>query len=220
MVELTIQCFCGETFNYDIEIDSFSEELSKSGIIPLIVPHKDHFVTIYVDREMKVRSVERVILVEQERSPVVVSESLSDEKISEIVNSIEKEADPNKDYYKFVSSLLFQVQMPEALFIAGRIVGYSMWKEWRKPILDLGATYQPKTDLIIKSELKPILDKAGTTKFLEKNTIEIQGCIAPQFVVGLTQGILNAISEASDQKIDIKIGYHIMGESVTLNLKT
>lgn len=220
MVELLINCSCGSVFQYNLNLETIATELEKIGVLPIIVPHEDHFVTVYIDRELKIRSVERVILVEDERSSVVVTETLTEEKILKVVNEIEQETSPNKDYFKFASSLLYRIQDPQALFIAGRYVGNKMWKEKRKGILSMGGVYKPALELIVKSELKPILDKTGKTKLSGNTSLEITNCIAPQFIIGLAQGILNALSESASRKIGIKIAYEITGNSVTLSLKT
>jgi hypothetical protein len=133
MVDLTIRCVCGENFVYTIDLGPFQKELSSSGLLPIMIPHKDHFVTVYIDRQYKIRSVERVILVDREqRSTVVSTETLSESDIKSILDEIKKEHNPNKNYFKFASALLYRIQEPEALFYAGKIIGYEMWLELRK----------------------------------------------------------------------------------------
>jgi len=220
MADLTIKCVCGETFNYSINLAPFVEEFETIGVVPLIIPHKDHFVTAYIDRQFRIRSVERVIMVDKnQRSTVVSTEVTSEEEIRKTIAEIKKEINLQKNYFKFVSALLYRIQEPEALFIAGKQIGYEMWRELRKAIIKLGATYQPKIDLILKTELKPILDKAGKTRLEKDNQLEVDQCIAPQFVVGLAQGILLAIGETAEEKMDIKIEYTIEEDKVDLTLK-
>lgn len=219
MVELTIRCVCGENFNYNLNITPLLQELESVGLLPLIISHKDHFVTVYIDRQLKIRSVERVILVDKDqRTTVSTSESLTENEIKEIINEIKSESNPNKDYFKFVSALLYKIQEPEALFIGGKQIGYEMWMELRNPIIKLGATYQPIIDLILKSELKPILDKAGKVKLNKNNQLVVDQCIAPQFVIGLAQGILLGIGEIAEEKLNIKIEYEIKEDMVSLVL--
>ena len=94
-----------------------------------------------------------------------------------------------------------------------------MWTKWRDSILKLGAKYTPQIDLIIKSELKPILDKTGETDLLSEKGILIRNCNAPQFVVGIAQGVLNAISAAAKGDISIRIEYSIEGNNVMLTVQ-
>ncbi len=220
MVVLTIRCVCGENFTYEVNLESLLHEFETTGLLPLMIPHKDHFVTAYIDKQFKIRSVERVILINREQHSTVIStDKLSEVEIHEILNEIKQEFNPNKNYFKFISALLFKFKEPEALFISGKQIGFEMWLELRKAIIKLGATYQPDVSLILKTELKPILDKTGDTKLITDNHLEIDNCIAPQFVVGLAQGILIAISNTAKEKMDIKIEYDIGNEVVNLTLK-
>ncbi len=219
MAELNIKCVCGETFIYSINLTPFLYEFETSGLIPLIIPHKDHFVTAYIDQSFKIRSVERVIMIDKNQKSTVVSvETMSEEEIDQILGDLKKEYNPAKDYFKFASALLYKIQEPEILFIIGKQIGYEMWQDMRKAIIRLGAMYQPDLDLILKTELKPVLDKTGKTK-LDKNILEIDQCIVPQFVVGLAQGILQAIGKYAEEKMDIEIEYKIEQQKVELKLK-
>ncbi|MHA1630201.1 MAG: hypothetical protein ACTSXO_00955 [Candidatus Heimdallarchaeota archaeon] len=220
MADLVIKCICGETFTYSINLAPFIEEFETAGEIPLIIPHKDHFVTAYIDRQFKIKSVERIIMVDKhQRSTIVSSETISENEIKRIIDNVKQEINLHKDYLGFAQKILDIIQEPEALFIAGRQMGYEMWREMRKSILKLGATYQPKINLILKTELKPILDKTGKTRLEKDNQLEVDQVIAPQLVVGLAQGILLAIGETAEEKMDIKIEYTIEGNKVDLILK-
>ncbi|MCF2144510.1 MAG: hypothetical protein K9W42_12490 [Candidatus Heimdallarchaeota archaeon] len=220
MADLVIKCICGETFTYSINLAPFIEEFETAGEIPLIIPHKDHFVTAYIDRQFKIKSVERIIMVDKhQRSTIVSSETISENEIKRIIDNVKQEINLHKDYLGFAQKILDIIQEPEALFIAGRQMGYEMWREMRKSIIKLGATYQPKINLILKTELKPILDKTGKTRLEKDNQLEVDQVIAPQLVVGLAQGILLAIGETAEEKMDIKIEYTIEGNKVDLILK-
>ncbi|MHA1744103.1 MAG: hypothetical protein ACTSV6_07630 [Candidatus Heimdallarchaeota archaeon] len=220
MADLVIKCICGETFTYSINLAPFIEEFETAGEIPLIIPHKDHFVTAYIDRQFKIKSVERIIMVDKhQRSTIVSSETISENEIKRIIDNVKQEINLHKDYLGFAQKILDIIQEPEALFIAGRQMGYEMWREMRKSIIKLGATYQPKINLILKTELKPILDKTGKTRLEKDNQLEVDQVIAPQLVVGLAQGILLAIGETAEEKMDIKIEYTIEGKKVDLILK-
>jgi hypothetical protein len=219
MTKLTVKCICGEVFYPEVDLAQYQIENSESGIVPLLLPHKDHFVTAYVDQNGVVRGVERIILVEENVAPQVVSDDMSLEDIQKIADDLTEQVDPNKDYSRFISLLLFQVNNPEALFAAGVYIGLQMWTRWRASILKLGAKYSPQLDLILKSELKPILDKAGETNLHGEKGILIRNCDAPQFVVGLAQGVLNAVSAAAKGDFTIKIEYSIEGNNVMLTVQ-
>ncbi len=82
----------------------------------------------------------------------------------------------------------------------------------------MGAKYVTSLNLIIKSELKPILEKSGKTRLVKDTGIEVTECVAPQFVVGIAQGVLNAVSEVTEEKLTVKFAYQIQGNSVTLSV--
>lgn len=218
MVKLTIKCICGEIFSTDVKEARLEEVFKTTSLAPLVLPHNDHFVTVYVDKNYSVRNVERVILVEEDRAPVVISDELESGQLTKLLESLLKEANPNKNYDRFVSALVSKTKSPETLFSAGEEIGKRMWLEWRDPILRMGAKYQTSLDLIIKSELKPILDKSGKTKLVGEKSIEVEECVAPQFVVGLAQGVLNAVSQVTEEKLSVKFGYQIIGDSVSLSI--
>ncbi|TXT55895.1 MAG: hypothetical protein BAJATHORv1_30278 [Candidatus Thorarchaeota archaeon] len=220
MPKITIKCVCGEIFQPDIDLERYKEELSRTGLIPLLVSHKDHFVTVYLDKNGSVRGVERIILVEDDTTTQVASEEFDIQSIQKTVLDLAKDVDPSEEYEKYVSILLFKIKQPEALFVAGEIIGRRMWMKWREAILRLGAKYVPKLDLIIKTELKPLLDKVGTANLHGNNEVLITNCTAPQFVVGLAQGVLNAISAAAKSDIRIKIEYSIEANNVMLTVVT
>ncbi|MBD3407091.1 MAG: hypothetical protein GF411_13315 [Candidatus Lokiarchaeota archaeon] len=220
MPKITIKCVCGEIFQPDIDLERYKEELSRTGLIPLLISHKDHFVTVYLDKNGAVRGVERIILVDDDTTTQVASEEFDVQAIQNIVLDLAKDVDPSEEYEKYVSILLFKIKQPEALFVAGEIIGRRMWSKWREAILRMGAKYVPKLDLIIKTELKPILDKVGKASLHGNNEIVITNCTAPQFVVGLAQGVLNAISSAAKSDIKIKIEYSIEANNVMLTVIT
>ncbi len=219
MVKIIVKCVCGEVFQPEINLERYREDLEKSGLVPLLVPHKDHFVTVYVDKNGSVRGVERIILVEEDMTTQVASDDLDLNTIQQTALELEKEVDPNKDFTRYVSLLVFRIKSPEALFIAGETIGRRMWTKWREPILRLGAKYVPQLNLIIKSELKPILDKSGDANLQSDQEILITNCTAPQFVVGIAQGVLNAVSTAAKGDFSIKIEYLVEGNNVMLTVK-
>ncbi len=218
MAQLTVKCVCGEVFHAAVDDTRLEEIFKSSSLAPLVLPHKDHFVTIYVDKNYAVRNVERVILIEEDRAPVVISSEIENGDIHNLLKDIQKDANPSKNYDKFLSALLSKVKSPEVLFAAGEVIGKNMWREWRKPILQMGAKYTTSIDLIIKSEIKPILEKAGKTELIGDTGIEVVDVTAPQFVVGLAQGVLNAVSAATDEKLTMKFAYQILADSVTLTV--
>ncbi len=218
MVKLTIKCTCGEIYSTEISETRLDDVLKTTSLAALVLPHNDHFVTVYVDKNYSVRNVERVILVEEDRAPVVISEESESGRLNEILNDLLKEENPNKNYDRFVSQLISKIKSPESLFIAGEEIGKRMWLEWRDPILRMGARYQTSLDLIIKSELKPILEKSGKTKLVGDKSIEVDECVAPEFVVGLAQGILSAVSGVTEEKLTMKFAYQIQNDSISLSV--
>ncbi|MDF1537955.1 MAG: hypothetical protein P1Q69_03540 [Candidatus Thorarchaeota archaeon] len=218
MAKITVKCVCGEIFEAILAADRLEREFERTSLVPIVIPHKDHFVTVYIDKNHSVRSVERVILVEEDRAPVILSEESNIGEAEQIALGLTKEANPNKEYNKFISLLLDKIKSPETLFRAGEVIGRHMWMNWREAILKMGARYVTSLDLILKSELKPILDRAGKTELIGDTGILITECAGPQFVVGVAQGVLTAVSEATEEKISVKFAYQIEDSSVSLTL--
>lgn len=216
-MDFKIECSCGKTFTYNIyDINRIKKDYEGPGIVPLILPHDDHFVTVYIDNDGNIRSVEQLLIAKNRHSSRIIEEMPYDQ-IKTIVDSIRKSNDPIKNYYKFISVLLTYIHSPAALFSAGEYTGYNTWKNIRKKILSMGAKYNFQVELLMKSELKPILEIAGDIQ-VSSSTIKIENCSSPQFIVGLTQGILNAIADASEKEVEIKVEYEIAKTEVKLSL--
>ncbi|TFH03570.1 MAG: hypothetical protein E4H14_16525, partial [Candidatus Thorarchaeota archaeon] len=98
MAKLSVRCICGEMFYPEVNLDLYHNLVSDSGIIPLLLPHQDHFVTAYVDKNGSVRAVERIILVGENIAPQVVSGEMTLQTIQDIALELEMEVDPNKNY--------------------------------------------------------------------------------------------------------------------------
>lgn len=218
MTSITVKCVCGQIFQANLDSNRLDREFERTSLVPIVIPHEDHFVTVYVDKNHDVRSVERVILVEEDRAPVRISDESNIEEAKQIAMDLAKEVNPNKEYSKYISLLFDRIKNPEALFVAGEVIGHQMWMQWREGILKMGARYSTSMDLIIKSELTPILDRAGKTEQLSNTSIRVSECAGPQFVIGVAQGVLNAVSEVTAEKITMKFAYQIQGNSITLTM--
>ncbi|NWF94799.1 MAG: hypothetical protein HXY34_01520 [Candidatus Thorarchaeota archaeon] len=218
MKKVNVACVCGKNFSTEIDPEALRDQIKKGGLVPLLVAHEDHFVTLYVDSNFSVRGVERVILVDSGRSATAVSTELSAEQIGAAVEEAWSESSPMKQYTRFISLIVYRIKTPEALFLAGELTGRRMWNEWRGSILRMGARYIPSLGLIVKTELKPVLDKAGKTKLIDEKTLEVGQIVAPQFVIGVAQGVLNAVSEAAESKVTVKIEYVVTGDLVKLSV--
>lgn len=192
--------------------------MSRTGLVPLLISHEDHLVTLYVDANGSVRGVESVLLVEAGMAATAVSEELGTDQIEALVEGMWKLSSPFKDYGRFLSSVVMRLKTPESLFLAGEFTGRKMWTEWRREILRMGARYQPDLGIIVKSELRPILERAGMTRPKGDTRLEIYNIISPQFVVGMAQGVLDAISEAAEGQMRVKIEYTVSGNVVSLSL--
>ena len=220
MADLEIECTCGDTFIYNINLAPFLHEFESSNTIPIIVPHKGHFITVHIDEYFKVKKVEKIIMVDKQlRSTIASTVSLTEEQILEVITKIKKKIDPSKKHKEFATQINKEINEPEALFIAGKSIGYEMWKKFRKSIIELGARYQPIINLILKTEIKPVLDKIHKTKLVKDNQLEIYDSTIPELVIGNAQGILLGIGESAIEKMDIKIEYEITKNKVTLTLK-
>lgn len=219
MKVIHLNCTCGEKITYEIDDEKIKAEFGRSGLLPILVSHNDHFITAYLDTNLKVRSVERVLLVKDEDSSIVVKSSSSLD-IENIVQTIMKKNNPQKHFLRYLSSILQKLTKPEDLFISGRITGDYLWKKRREPILKMGASFSIEPHLILKTEIIPIYQNTAKIKVLqeEKNTVVLNDTLSPQFMIGIAQGILDAIQLYMQNKITIKIEYVMSGSTVFLTI--
>jgi len=216
-MKIVIPCICGERFEYEIDENMVKGEFS-GGVVPLLVPHKDHFVTVYLDRKFGVRGVEKVIFIKKTHS-VVVSSPYTRKEIEEILEELLKKYNYKKNYPSFVANLALKMNSPEGIFYAGRIIGYKEWLKLKEYLLKIGGEYELVPEEILKSEIFPLVKKLCKTKLVDKGSCLIADkTIIPQFIIGIAQGILDAILEKSGGEVEIKVQYEIIGEKVILKL--
>lgn len=167
MKKIRLECTCGETFEYEIDPDQIKPEFGTSGILPILVSHNDHFITVYLDENLNPRSIERVLLVkDQESSVFVKSTSLLD--VKDTIAKLIKSDDPNSHFLRFLSQVIQKIKNSEDLFIAGRITGRYLWQKRREPLLKMGASFSIDPELILKTELIPIFEKVQKLKLFKK----------------------------------------------------
>lgn len=221
MTIISLKCTCGQKIEYEIDEKTLEAEFQKMGVIPILISHEDHFITAYVDQQLVIRSVERVLLVKDDESSVIVRSSLTEGDIPQLVENFRKKRDPMKDFYSFLSLLLGAVKAPENLFIAGREIGKYIWKKRREPILKMGAVFQIEPQLLLKNEITPIFEKMGKVEKTrsDSNTLVIKEAISPQFIVGTAQGVLDAIQQHMNKKVNIVLEYVMSGQTVFLTLQ-
>ncbi len=222
MKTLAILCTCGEKFNYEIDPTNIEPELGERGIAPILVSHGDHFITLYVDRNYSVRSVEKVLLATGRTETVHASTGgMSPQAIKDKAIQLMKEVDPEKNHIAFFSKVASIFRTSDELFAAGRYTGYELWVRKRQALLKLGAHFKLDPDLVISNELKPIFDKLGKTKYLKKEqTLAVQEVISPQFLLGIAQGILDAIhAHVENRDMIIEIEHNILERTLFLRLK-
>ncbi len=218
VVVIRVHCICGNVFTTTIEPETIDPSFRKAGLLPILLSHEDHLVTVYLDPNYAVRSVERVILVEDSKPTELVTSAIDVEALEKTVRDTWAQNPPMKDYGRFMAVLIYQLKNAEALFAAGEMVGRRMWREWRADILKMGAQYVPAIDLIIKTELRPLLDRMGKTRLISQNELEINEVISPHFIVGIAQGVLNAVAESASVTINVKIKYTLGINSVHLSI--
>ena len=124
-------------------------------------------------------------------------------------------------YNAFLTLLLEQVSDGENLFISGRIVGKNIWNKRREPLIRLGASFQIEPGLVLSNEITPIFEQIGKIERLrtDDNTIIIKNTLSPQFIIGTAQGILDAIHEYMNKKVNISVEYVMSGKTVFLSLR-
>jgi hypothetical protein len=221
MPEISLKCSCGEEFTYQFDAENIKSELERMGVVPILVSHKDHFITVYIDENLTVRSIERVILVKGEKSSVIVKSAIDKDSITQIVNDIRRRRDPSKEFYSFLSLLITKVKEPENLFLAGRQIGLFLWNKRREPLIKLGASFLTDPKLLLNNEITPIYEKIAKVKKLssDNRTIVIKESISPQFMIGLAQGIIDAIYNYMNKQGNIVLEYTMSGQTVFLTLK-
>ncbi len=220
MALLNINCICGEKIDYEVNPESLKEEFSKMGVIPILISHGDHFVTVYIDKDLAIRSVERVILIQDDKSSVVVKSSLKEEDLIAILNELKQKNDPLKNYIRFIRSLTERIKVPEQIFIIGRMIGSEAWLKRREPIIKMGASFKVEVLLLLKNELKPIYDLIASTEEPkgDKKTLIIKEGISTQFIIGMAQGILDSLQNYMDKQKSVRLEYFTNNDNVYLTL--
>lgn len=219
MKKILLDCVCNEKFSYEIDIDQLNPEFGNSGILPILVTHKDHFITVYLDKNFNPRSIERVLLVQDQEASVVVRSSTSF-NVEENVRERMKKDDPNSHFMRFLSKIIQDFNKPEDLFIAGRLTGHYLWQKKREPILKMGATFSIEPELVLKTEIIPIFQKSAKINVVQddKQSIVLKDTLSPQFMIGLAQGILDAI-QAYMKTVSIVIEYVMSGSTIFLTIR-
>ena len=221
MPKIRLKCSCGENISYFVDPNDLNKEFGNKGVVAILIPHNDHFITVYVDKKFAVRGMERVILIKDQNSSVVVKSSKTLDTF-QIVDDIMKKSDPFKHFLKFLSQLIDIVKTPEDLFIAGRKVGKYLWDRRREPIIKMGAVFTIEPELILKNEIVPIFDKIVKIEKIkgDNQSIMLKETISPQFIIGATQGILDAIQDyMKGSTISIQIEFTMTGTTIFLTLK-
>jgi len=221
MPKIRLKCSCGEYITYFINPEDIEKEFGSKGVVAVLIPHNDHFITVYIDKNYTVRGMERVVLVKDQNSSVVVKSSKTIDTI-QIVDDLIKKNDPFKHFLKFLSQLINLVKTPEDLFISGRKIGKYLWNKRREPIIKMGATFTIQPELILKNEIVPIFDKFVKIEKIkgDNQSVMMKETISPQFMIGAIQGILDAIQGyMNEAEVNIQIEFTMTGTTIFLTLK-
>jgi len=221
MPKIRLKCSCGENITYFLDPEDLASEFQTKGVVAILIPHTDHFITVYVDKNYTVRGMERVVLVRDQNSSVVVKSSKNID-VDQIVGDLINKNDPSKRFIKFLSQVVDVIKAPEDLFVAGRKVGSYCWGKRRDPIIKMGANFTIDPELILKNEIVPIFDKIVKIEKIkgDNNSVMLKESISPQFIVGATQGILDAIQDyMKDSAMNIQIEFTMTGTTIFLTLK-
>lgn len=221
MPKIRVKCSCDENITYFIEPEDIEKEFGNKGVVAVLIPHKDHFITVYIDKNYTVRGMERVVLVKDQNSSVVVKSSKTIDTV-QIVEDLMKKNDPFKHFIRFLSQLIKLIEAPEDLFISGRKVGKYLWNKRREPIIKMGATFTIQPELILKNEILPIFDKFVKIERIkgDSQSVMLKETISPQFIMGAIQGILDAIQGyMNEAEMNIQIEFTMTGTTIFLTLK-
>lgn len=211
-----------------ILVDEDTIKNSAGGVCAVKVSEElvcKHSFIVYVDRNFTVRDYficDFVIELPNKKKGLITTKSTVDKDfITKIVNDIKKRRDPAKEFYSFLSILITEVMGSENLFLAGSQIGEYLWNKRREPLIKLGASFITNPQLILKSEIAPIFQKIAKVEKLNSDykIIIIHESIVPQFMVGLSQGIIDAISNYMNNQGKIVLEYLMSEETVSLTLK-
>ena len=220
MVQILVKCYCGETISYEIDENSLKSDFERMGIVPILVPHKDHFVTAYVDSQFVVRSVDRGGCRKNAESSVIAKSRAEQQDLDQIVKKYMEKYDPYNNFVFFMSHLLTEVTEPENLLLVGRKVGQYIWNKRREPIIKMGASFKIDPKLLLENEIIPSFEKVTKVEIVKgEDTIVIKDAISAGFMVGMAQGILDAIQNYMKKPVNISLEYIISGTTVFLTLK-
>lgn len=219
MKELQIKCPCGESFQYSLNPEDPRLKTSLSRREPILVSHKDHFITITFNKDLEPIKIERVITLQTDfPSSFINYEPTSN--VEQTVNHVIRLIDPRFHFIEYLSEILQEINDSEGLFLAGRLTGKYLWKKRREPILKLGATFEPDPALIVKIEIIPIFNRTAKVNVLQEDKFSfvLQNTLSPNFMIGMAQGIIDAIQSFSDNQVSIKYEYILSGSNVFLRV--
>ncbi|MHA1777409.1 MAG: hypothetical protein ACTSWC_11590 [Promethearchaeota archaeon] len=215
MKDLWIKCPCGEKFRYSLDSDDPRFKLGLKMHEPILISHKDHFITITFNDNLDPIKVERVISIEPNLTPSFIR-STPAPNVEETVKRVIRLVNPRFHFLQFLSKILREIPNEEDYFLAGRLTGKYLWKKRREPILKMGATFSPNPELIVKTEIIPIFNKTAKINVLQEDKFSfvLQNTLSPQFMLGVAQGIIEAIHSFSQNQVLMKYEYLISGSSV------
>ncbi len=200
-------CICGESVGYEIDLEILERKMkeSKTGLIQISVPHKDHKVSIYLDKDFAVRGVSEIVDIKEISGAMKEKEErINIEELKEIINKF----DYNKMLDQLISAVSFKYGEEDNAFdLLGFILGSEIWYNMRKRYIEMGAklSFQPTT--ILKDEVIPVLKKLSihATYFKKSGLITMTLKYPTKFYEGLIKGVLDKINSVGliNEKIEV-----------------
>ncbi len=200
-------CICGESVSYDVDLDVLQKkmELSKSGLIQISVPHKDHKVALYLDRNFVVRGVSEILDINEIATGI---KEKQDEINTEDLRELLEKFDYNKMLDQLISAVAFKYGEKDTAFeVLGSLIGSEIWYNMRKRYIEMGAKLKFQPNTILKDEIVPVLKKisSGVNYFKKSGLITVLLKYPAKFYEGVIKGALEKMNSVGiiEEKIEV-----------------
>ncbi|WP_457559703.1 hypothetical protein [Candidatus Harpocratesius sp.] len=220
MKEIRIECPCGEFFSYKFDPQDLKLKIRHSSFPPFLLKHKNHLITVLLDREYNILRVEQVILLKNSNLKSIILAKENHNNVEESVHKLIRFIDPRFHFLQFLSKVLKEYKSEEDQFIAGRITGRYLWHKRREPILKMGATFSADPTMILSEEILPIFSKTAQVKVIHENKFSyvLENVISTKFMIGMTEGIVNAIQSFMHTDLPEFLEFVVSGSSIFLSI--
>ncbi|MCF2141174.1 MAG: hypothetical protein K9W44_14035 [Candidatus Lokiarchaeota archaeon] len=220
MKEIRIECPCGEFFSFNFDPQDIKLKTRHSSFPPFLLKHKNHLITVLLDKHYDILRVEQVILLHNSNLSSIILTDENQSNVEQKVNKLIRFIDPRFHFLQFLSKVLQEFKSEEDQFMAGRITGRYLWHKRREPILKMGATFSADPIMILSEEILPIFSKTAQVKVIQENKYSyvLENVISTKFMIGMTQGIVTAIQSFMHTDLPEFLEFVDSGSSIFLSI--